>query len=140
VTLVLKEVQVPVALGHGVVGRVCPLDAGHGKAAAGDEINANGQRLLASIKINALDKPRFGNAQGGFKQLGTHASISSRRSIGRACYSTTALASMAGCDRALHPATGQRISRSRASRVRSAGLRPPLTHDLGYLITHSFFK
>jgi hypothetical protein len=59
VTLMLEEVQVPVALGNRVVGWVSPLNARHGKATAGDEINANGQRLLAGIEIDALDKPDF---------------------------------------------------------------------------------
>jgi hypothetical protein len=40
---------------------------------------------------------------------------------------TAALVSMAGCTRALHPAMNQRISGFLVSRVRFAGLRPPLT-------------
>ena len=51
---------------------------------------------------------------------------------------------MAGCTTPLHPATGQRIARFPASRVRFAGLRPPWTPGLGLppssTITHSKFK
>jgi hypothetical protein len=138
VALVLEEVEVPQPLGHGVVRRMCALDARNGKPTAGNEIDTDRQRLLGRIEIDPSDEPRIGNPQGGFKQLGTHASISSRRTKGRACY--TAQFSMAGRDKAPHPAMGQRMTQSCASRVRSVGLRPPLTRSLGPPFTHSFFK
>lgn len=51
---------------------------------------------------------------------------------------------MAGCVTAPHPAIDQRIARFQASRVRCAGLRPPLTPGLGLpsscTVTHSKFK
>lgn len=40
----LEEVQMPIPLGHGVVGRMRPFDAGHSKAAADNKVDADGQR------------------------------------------------------------------------------------------------
>ena len=42
-----------------------------------------------------------------------------------------AMVSMAGAGTVPSPAMGQRITRIRASRVRCAGLRPPLTPGYG---------
>lgn len=51
--------------------------------------------------------------------------------------------SMAGCTTALHPAMGQRMAGPLGSRVRCAGMRPPLTPTARHStsrITHSKFK
>ena len=96
VALMLKEVQVPIALGHGVVRRVCPLDAGHGKAAARDEVDSNRQRLLRHVKLDPVDVPRGGNAQGGFEQLGGHIAVT-HVSQGRASYPRTRSGNRRAC-------------------------------------------
>ena len=90
VALVLKEVQVPIALGHGVVRRMHTLDAGHGKAATSDEVDGNGQHLLLGVELNPVDVPRGGNAQGGFEQLGGHVALT-HVSKGCASYPCTRL-------------------------------------------------
>ena len=78
--------------------------------------DADGQHLARRVEINAPHVPRFGNAEGGFKQLVLH---------------PRALASMAECRTMPHSAELDcRVPRS-PSRVRFAGLRPPLTAPAG---------
>lgn len=73
----LKEVQVPIALGLGVVDRMFAREIGMLKPAARHEIDDNGQRLLHRIKVNALHVPRLFNSQSGFKQFVLHERTSS---------------------------------------------------------------
>jgi hypothetical protein len=102
--------------------------------------DAGDSKLAASIEIEALDELRMGNPQGGFKLLGSHAFILSCGPKAGPSYVTAARAAMAGCDRAPHPAMGQRISRARPSGARSTGPSPPSTCGLGKVITRAIFK
>src|SRR5262249_97043 len=72
-------------------------------------------------EVDAPHVPRFGNAESGFKQLVLH---------------SQALASMAECSTMPHSAwLDCRVLRS-PSRVRCAGLRPPLTAPTGRSSAH----
>src|SRR6516225_2237413 len=94
------------------------------KPAAGDKVDADRQDLARRVEINAPHVPRFGNAEGGFKQLVLH---------------PRAFASMAECSTMPHSAWFDcRVLRS-PSRVRCAGLRPPLTAPTGPHLAHSNF-
>ena len=150
VAFVLEEIQMPVALGHGVVRGMRPRNPRYSEAATCHKINVQRQRFLRGVKINPVDVPWRGNTQCGFKKLGSHhvsfsrASNRERNPTRSDAQTVAAFVSMAGCTNALHPAMRQRISRDRASRVRFAGLRPPLTLCLGMLpsrrLAHSKFK
>ncbi len=96
VALMLEEVQVPVALGHGVVRRMRPFDVGHSKTAAGDEVDGNGQGLLRHVELDPVDVPRGSNAQGGFEQLDGHVAVT-HVSQGRASYLLTRLGNRRAC-------------------------------------------
>lgn len=72
ITLMLEEVQVPIALAHGIVHRMDASLAGHGEPAAGGKVDANGQRLRRCIQVNGHHMPRLGNPQGSLKQLVVH--------------------------------------------------------------------
>src|SRR5246127_1085075 len=105
-----------------------PFDPRRRKPAAGNKVDADRQDLARRVEINAPRVPRFGNAEGGFKQLVLHPRV---------------LASMAECRTMPHSAELDcRVPRS-PSRVRFAGLRPPLTAPTGRSSahpTHSDFK
>src|SRR5215471_8354983 len=49
-----------------------PFDPRRRKPAAGDKVDADRQDLAHRVEINAPHVPRFGNAEGGFKQLILH--------------------------------------------------------------------
>src|SRR6201997_2250489 len=104
------------------------FDSRRREPAAGDKVDADCQDLARRVEINPPHVPRFGNAEGGFKQLVLH---------------PRALASMAECRTMPHSAELDcRVPRS-PSRVRFAGLRPPLTASTGRSSahpTHSDFK
>jgi hypothetical protein len=85
-TLVLEKVQMPVALRHSVMHRMKAFHTRNGKAAPGDKVHGNGQFLLSGVEIHAVDEPWIGDAQGGFKQLGTHVCPVTLVSVGRASY------------------------------------------------------
>src|SRR5487761_1180048 len=58
IAFVLEEVQVPVALGFGVMDRVLSSKFGMRKARTGDEINADREQMLVGIELDALNLPR----------------------------------------------------------------------------------
>ena len=68
----LEEVQVPVALGEGVVDRMLPLCPGELESAASREIDTDRERLRASIDFCVRYIPRARHAQRGLKQLLAH--------------------------------------------------------------------
>lgn len=72
-TLVLKEVQVPVALANGVVDGMLAIDPRHGKATAGGEVHADRQRPGHRVKVRARYIPGRGYSQRHLKQLVRHA-------------------------------------------------------------------
>jgi len=130
-------------------GSACAACALLGSPCAGRSSNAGnaGWRCCApvsafdaGIEIHALDVPRVHNAPGRFKQRGAHACTSLHRTDGQTGDPTVAVVSETGCGSASHPAMGQRVSRDSASRVRCAGLRPPLTRKRGFPLSHSFLK
>lgn len=69
IALMLEDVQMPIPLTLGIMDRVHPFPAGIGEPTAHNKINMNNQGHLDSIEINALNKPRVGNAQGGCKDM-----------------------------------------------------------------------
>jgi hypothetical protein len=69
---VLEEVEVPQPLGLGVMDPMQPVDPRRRKPAAGDKVDADCQDLARSVEINTPHVPRFGNTEGGFKQLVLH--------------------------------------------------------------------
>jgi hypothetical protein len=69
---VLKEVEVPQPFGLGVMNPVQYFDPRRRKPAAGDKVDADSQHLARGVEIDAPHVPRFGNAEGGFKQLVLH--------------------------------------------------------------------
>ena len=77
----LEEIEMPQALDLGVVYRMRAREAGCCKPRPGDEIDADCQGLFSSIKNDAVDIPRLGDAQGEFKELVLHASHLSRAPI-----------------------------------------------------------
>ena len=72
VAFVLEEVEVPQPLGLGVMDPMQPFDPRCGKPAAGDKVDTDRQHLACGVEINAAHVPRFGDAEGGFKQLVLH--------------------------------------------------------------------
>jgi hypothetical protein len=56
----------------GVMDPMQPFDPRCRKPAAGDKIDADGQDLAGGVKIKAPHVPRFGNAEGGRKELVLH--------------------------------------------------------------------
>jgi len=74
---VLEEVQVPIAFGHCVVNRVPTGDLRVGKAAAGDKVNLDRQRLGLRVEVDFPDEPRIAYAKGCFKQFAMHRSCCS---------------------------------------------------------------
>src|SRR5215469_14622618 len=108
--------------------RMQTLGAGRRKSAPRDKVDLDCQGLPGAIEVDAPHVPRFGNAEIGFKQLVLH---------------SQALASMAECSTMPHSAwLDCRVLRL-PSRVRCAGLRPPLTAPTGRSSahpTHSDFK
>ncbi|WP_333841845.1 hypothetical protein [Pelomicrobium sp.] len=136
----LEEVQMPQPPGSRVVGWMDLLDPWHGKPAASDEIDTDGQRLLRGVKINFPNESGFGNAQGGFKQLGAPASSTSHRSSKRACYPNYRQGFHGSVRQSTTSRHGLPIPRVRTSRARSARLQPLLTNGLGNPITYSIFK
>src|SRR4030095_4342053 len=127
-TLVLEEVQVPVVLRHGVVHRMESIMPRNAKVRAGGEVDQHRQPLGLGIEVDGLDGPRCADAQGSFEQFVMHGASLLVRSNATACR--------------IRPHGSVRGVRA-ASRVRCAGLRPPLTpprrqiHNPG---THSKFK
>lgn len=134
--LVLKEIQVPVALGHGVVSRMRPPDAGHGKAAAGDKIDVDRQRLLYNVKLDPVDVPGGGNAQGGFEQFSRHVPVT-RVSTSRASYSRMGFSHRRSCSHgwmhnpaasshgpAYHPIQGVKGALRRSAKTPQPALDP----------------
>src|SRR6516225_5158665 len=93
-----------------------PCDPRRRKPAAGDKVDADRQDLAHRVEINAPHVPRFGNAEGGFKQLLLH---------------PRAFAFMAECRTMPHSAWLDCMVPRSPSRVRCAGLRPPLTAPTG---------
>jgi len=87
----------------------------------GDEFDADRQDLASRVEINAPGVPRFGNAERRFKQLVLHA---------------RPVASMAECRTLPHSALLDCMVRRAPSRVRFAGLRPPLTAPAGRFPSH----
>jgi len=71
-TLVLKEIQVPVPLGHRVVDGVLTRQAWSRKATARSKVHANRQRTFRSIEIRAGNVPRGADTQCRFEQLFRH--------------------------------------------------------------------
>ena len=69
---VLEEVEVTQAFDLGVVDRMHARHVWHRKPRPGNEIDADGQRLLSRVEIDAVDVPRLGNAQGQFEELVLH--------------------------------------------------------------------
>jgi hypothetical protein len=72
VAFVLKEVEVAQPLGLGVMDPMPPFDPRCRKPAAGDKVDADRQDFAGGVEINDPHIPRFGNAEGGFKQLVLH--------------------------------------------------------------------
>ena len=72
VAFVLEEVQVSVALSHGVVHRMYTFVTRHRKAASRLEVNQHGQRLGSFVELNRCHRPRRCNPKGSFKLLGSH--------------------------------------------------------------------
>jgi hypothetical protein len=72
VALMLKEVEVPILLGHGVVRGMQTLRVGHRESSTSDKIKGDGQSLLGGIKIDVLHVPRLDHSERGFEQLGSH--------------------------------------------------------------------
>ncbi len=72
VAFVLEEVEVPQPLGLGIMDPMHTFDTRCGKPTAGDKVDADGQHLAGGVEINAPHVPRFGDAEGGFKQLVLH--------------------------------------------------------------------
>ncbi|MNY37185.1 hypothetical protein D3C86_1717280 [compost metagenome] len=73
----LEEVQVPIAFGHRVVNRVPTGDLRVGKAAAGDKVNLDRQRLGLRVEVDFPDEPRIAYAKGCLKQFAMHRSCCS---------------------------------------------------------------
>jgi hypothetical protein len=124
----LEEVEVAQPLGLGVMDRMHIFDTRRREPAPGDEVDADRQDLASCVEINASDVPRFGNAERRFKQLVLH---------------PRAVASMAECSTMPHSALLDCTVLRSPSRVRCAGLRPPLTAPAGRSLsdpTHSDFK
>ena len=124
----LEEVEVPQPLGLGVMDRMHTFDARCREPAPGDEVDADRQDLSSRVEINAPDIPGFGNAERRFKQLVLHAQ---------------AVASKTECSTMPHSAWLDCTVLRAPSRVRFAGLRPPLTAPAGRSSldpTHSDFK
>ena len=97
----LEEVEMPVALGLGVVNRVLPRRLGMGKSAARRKIDPNRQPSLACIERDGLHEPRRLDAKGCLKQLVGHDRCCPHppsRPIGRS-------------DRATAQSSGRRINR-----------------------------
>jgi len=69
---VLKEVQMPVGLGHRVMHRMRSLMTRNTEASAGLEVDPHRQGLGAFIKLKRRNKPRIRDPEGRFKQLGSH--------------------------------------------------------------------
>jgi len=115
-------------LGLGVMDRMHPFDTRRRNPAAGDKVDADCQHLARGVKINAPHIPRSGNAEGGFKQLVLHREL------------LLPLLNAAPCRHSAR--LDCRVLRA-PSRVRCAGLRPPLTAPTGRSSahpTHSNFK
>src|ERR1700740_1551829 len=72
VAFVLEEVEVAQPLGLGVMDPMQPFDPRCRKPAAGDKVDADRQDFAGGVEINDPHIPRFGNAEGGFKQLVLH--------------------------------------------------------------------
>jgi hypothetical protein len=68
----LEEVEMPQSFGLGVMNPMPPADPRCGKPAARDKVDANGEDLAGGLEINTSHVPRFGDAEGGFKQLVLH--------------------------------------------------------------------
>src|ERR1700740_3199019 len=68
----LEEVEMPQAFGLGVMDPMHTFDPRCGKPAAGDKVDANGEDLAGGVEINDPHIPRFGDTEGGFKQLVLH--------------------------------------------------------------------
>ncbi|MNL34777.1 hypothetical protein D3C87_1567670 [compost metagenome] len=77
IAVVLEEVQVPIAFGHRVVNRVPTGDLRVGKAAAGDKVNLDRQRLGLRVEVDFPDEPRIAYAKGCLKQFAMHRSCCS---------------------------------------------------------------
>ena len=72
VAFMLEEVKMPQTFGLGVMDRMQPVDRRCGKPAAGDKVDADSQHLAGGVEINTSYVPRFGDAEGGFKELVLH--------------------------------------------------------------------
>src|SRR5215467_2670717 len=97
------------------------LDPRRCKPAADDKVDANRQDLACGIEIDAPHVPRFGNAESCFKQLVLHPRV---------------FAFMAECSTMPHSARLDCMVPRSPSRVRCAGLRPPLTAPTGRSSAH----
>ena len=117
VAFVLEEVQVPVRLGYGVVHRVCTFMAGHGEAAASNEIDEYRQHAWPPRRRSpSLDRvlPRC-------------VLIPSAASKSLSCMSRLLLTGRMRQHAASDTMTAGGHKTASASRVRCVGLRPPLT-------------
>jgi hypothetical protein len=68
----LEEVEVPQSFGLGVMDPMDTFDPRRGKPGAGDKVDADGEDLAGGVEINTPHVPRFGDAEGGLKQLVLH--------------------------------------------------------------------
>jgi len=72
IAFVLEEVQMPVTLGLGIVGRMDTIGTGVSKPTASNKIDLDSQTLSFGIEVNTLNVPRIHNAQSSFKDLVRH--------------------------------------------------------------------
>jgi hypothetical protein len=112
----LEKIEMPQPFGLGVVNRMQALSAGRRKSAPRDKVDPDCQGLPAGIEIHAPHVPGSDNPKGCFKQLILHVRSS---------------ASKAECRTMPHPALLDCTVPQAPSRVRFAGLRPPLTAPAG---------
>jgi hypothetical protein len=115
---VLEKVKVPQPLDLGIVHRMFACRVRMGEPPAGDEIHLNRQLPFRFIKIDTLDKPWRFNAKSGFKELTGHD------------WWWLSMADPSFCRSQPYSSILGSIF---ASRVRFAGLRPPLTRRLNPL-------
>ena len=68
----LEEIEMPVTLDLGIVGRVDIISTWVSKLATRDKIDLDSQALSVGIEVNALDIPRVRNTQSSLKDLVLH--------------------------------------------------------------------
>ena len=72
IAFMLEEVEMPVALGLGVVDRMHARHAGHREPTSGDKVDADRQGACLGIEIRAGDKPGRPDSQRRFEEFLGH--------------------------------------------------------------------